>query len=393
MADSKLSALYSGTPYTVGSLLDLLYSVDVSDTTDGAGGSSKGALVSLILGMLPDMPGARLSVSGSDWLGSGTGTSIYFYPEEGDTIRLFDGSAWRLVTNLAPSIVVTTLRTSQFTGNGTLTNGSGVISSISSTTGMYVGQPVGGTSVGTGAVIVTVDSSTQITVSVNSTASATVSITCYHANYDIFGYISSNTCAIEGLAWTNNNTRATSIAIQGGRYCKNAAQDRLYLGTVRLNSSTTINDSTSQRFVWNMFNRQPRQFLVTEGTDTWNYTTATFRAANGNSANSCQILLGLANREKTKAQVYVNASNSPTGANAAPGIGIDSTTTDSSQIRLGRAPGSVTTLMCHYEGYPTVGYHRIHWIEKSEETSTTTWYGDNGDSTLMAAGMTGEVWC
>lgn len=42
MADAKLSALTSATPATG----DLLYLVDVSDTTDGAAGSSRKAVLS-----------------------------------------------------------------------------------------------------------------------------------------------------------------------------------------------------------------------------------------------------------------------------------------------------------------------------------------------------------
>jgi len=59
---------------------------------------------------------------------------------------------------------------------GTTTNGNKVISGLSSTAGLYIGMAITGTGVGAASVIATIDSATQITGSVNSTASGAVSI-------------------------------------------------------------------------------------------------------------------------------------------------------------------------------------------------------------------------
>lgn len=60
--------------------------------------------------------------------------------------------------------------------SGNTHSGTAVIDGLTSTTGMAAGMPVSGTGVGSSALILTVDSSTQITLDTNSTATATVTI-------------------------------------------------------------------------------------------------------------------------------------------------------------------------------------------------------------------------
>ena len=60
---------------------------------------------------------------------------------------------------------------------GTTTNGSNVITSVSSTTGLYVGQPISGTGIPVSAKINSIDSATQITMLGNATASGSITIT------------------------------------------------------------------------------------------------------------------------------------------------------------------------------------------------------------------------
>ena len=62
------------------------------------------------------------------------------------------------------------------TMTGTTTNGNKVISGLPSTAGLYIGMAITGTGVGAASVIASIDSETQVTGSVNSTASGTVSI-------------------------------------------------------------------------------------------------------------------------------------------------------------------------------------------------------------------------
>ncbi len=66
------------------------------------------------------------------------------------------------------------------TFTGTTTNGSAVVTSVSSTAGLYIGQALSGTGIASTARILTIDSSSQITMTVNATASGSVTITRTH---------------------------------------------------------------------------------------------------------------------------------------------------------------------------------------------------------------------
>lgn len=60
---------------------------------------------------------------------------------------------------------------------GTTTNGSAVVTGVSSTTGLYSGQPISGTGIPSSTRILSVDSSSQITMDANATASGAITIT------------------------------------------------------------------------------------------------------------------------------------------------------------------------------------------------------------------------
>jgi len=62
------------------------------------------------------------------------------------------------------------------TMTGTTTNGNKVISGLPSTAGLYIGMAITGTGVGAASVIASIDSATQVTGSVNSTAMGTISV-------------------------------------------------------------------------------------------------------------------------------------------------------------------------------------------------------------------------
>jgi hypothetical protein len=109
---TKLSALaLAGAP----NLLDLLEGTDISDLTDGAGGSSRGYPLYNVLGLLNATCQGRLTLTSNlpvtvaDVTGA---TNIYFTPHKGNKVALHDGTTPRLYafTELALAL-------------GTLTNG------------------------------------------------------------------------------------------------------------------------------------------------------------------------------------------------------------------------------------------------------------------------------
>ena len=74
----------------------------------------------------------------------------------------------------------------------------------------------------------------------------------------MFGFYNAGALNTELLAWTNNTTRATTVTLQDGRYCKNGDKTRLWLGSFLTTSTTTTEDSEINRLLFNMYNRVSR---------------------------------------------------------------------------------------------------------------------------------------
>ena len=77
-------------------------------------------------------------------------------------------------------------------------------------------------------------------------------------NYDVFIYDNSGTLTLETLVWTNDTTRATALTQQDGIYVKNGDATRRHLGFFRATSATQTQDTETQRFLVNRYNKVPR---------------------------------------------------------------------------------------------------------------------------------------
>ena len=212
--------------------------------------------------------------------------------------------------------------------------------------------------------------------------------------YDVFGYSNSGTLALEALAWSSGTARATALTTQNGVLVKSGATTRRYLGTFYTSSTTTTEDSATRRYLWNYYNRVPRFLNCGDTTNSWTYTTATWRAANNSTTEGTArftMVIGVS-EDLFEATNYSYASNSGGNVNLAVGVGIDSTSTNSALVYGGGANGATfgLTQMGYYRGYLAVGFHYISRLEISQATGTTTWYGDNG-LTYQQTGMVGTV--
>lgn len=217
--------------------------------------------------------------------------------------------------------------------------------------------------------------------------------------YDVFGYLDSGALAIEKLAWTNTTTRATGISLQDGRYCKTGDKTRLYLGTFLTISTSATCDTRGnasqaggKRFLWNMYNRVMRPMDVIDTTDSWSYTTNTWRQANGASGNQVEFVVGLA-EDLARAQILCSVAISNNGGSAYVGVGIDSTTAPSGIIQGGFNSSATETIIspvaAHHQLIPAVGYHYFAWLEKGT-TGTVTFEGDQAGNGYQS-GMTAFV--
>ena len=101
------------------------------------------------------------------------------------------------------------------------------------------------------------------------------------ALYDVFAYNNNGFLALElGPAWFSPNSRALSLALQNGVYCKSNDLSRKYIGTIRASASNTTQDTAHNRFVWNAYNRVPKLLYREIATGPWTYSTAAWRQVN-----------------------------------------------------------------------------------------------------------------
>lgn len=219
-------------------------------------------------------------------------------------------------------------------------------------------------------------------------------------NYDVFLYDSSGTLTLELLAWTDDTTRATALALTNGVYLKTGALTRRYVGTIRTTATTTTEDSEVKRFVFNANNRLARKVYKNESANSWTYTSATWRQARAQAANQVEVVVGL-QLDVLDLVVWVIISESVSGAYPSAGIGINQTansdaptygtSTFMGAAALANAVLSVTAAMSHI---PRLGYSFYAWVERTNQaTGTVTWYSSDTTDRQRTAAIRGTFWC
>lgn len=206
--------------------------------------------------------------------------------------------------------------------------------------------------------------------------------------YDVFAYNNAGAVALETLVWTNDTTRATALTLQDGVHVKSGATTRRYLGTFYTTSSTTTEDSKANRYLWNYYHRRRRALgSAAESATTWNYSTASWRQANANSANQCNFVIGVSeDAVSAVAPVITTYNSTSTYRSVAIGIGLDSTTANSASITgEGRCNTSVQGLVgASYDDMVAAGKHYLAWIEKGAGADTQSFYVSNSTGYSVA---------
>ena len=235
----------------------------------------------------------------------------------------------------------------------------------------------------------------------------------YHQSgklFDVFYFDDAGTKRIgTGPAWTNDTTRSSGITRLNGVYVNTssmtvrfgsssgntvtlAANRGTYLGTIYCTANGQTEDSAAKRMVWNAYNRRPRPMRVIDTTDSWNYTTLTWRQARAQAANQVAYVVGLS-EDEVVATVMGIYSNTSLAVIAAVGVGVDATNANSAQVFQSPAVAVANTIispLARYAGYPGIGYHYLAWLEISQAAGTGTFYGDVG-TTIAQAGLVGRV--
>jgi hypothetical protein len=211
--------------------------------------------------------------------------------------------------------------------------------------------------------------------------------------YDIFAYDNLGVVTLEMLGWTDATNRATALVRQDGVLVKSGDASRRYVGTFFASGSGgQTDDSENARYLFNQYNRAYRSLRLVDTTNTWTYSTATTRQANGAASNKVSIMAGTAEiLVDLTARAMVTSTGS--GTEVSTGIGVDSTTAQASgsvgasKLTAGAAQVEIVKQLKYF---PAPGKHDFNWLEQGGGSDTQTWYGDNG-STLMGMGLTGLV--
>jgi len=318
-------------------------------------------------------------------------TEIFLTPFEGDRIALYNGSTWdTFELNADISIKVTDVQ------NGDTHNGTMVIDNLTDTSQLIVGMEVTGTGVGVGALIDSVDSATQITTDVNSTADGTVAITSKVAAgvvFDLFT-IDDSGLALRMVAWTDATNRATAITQVDGIDVLTGETGWRLAGTGRIRTITAgiIDDSRFEiggaryprRMLSNRYNRKPRPFAVIDSTDSWVYAVANNRAWGGDNDNKVEFVNCI---DDDPLWIAFNAAASG-GGNLFIMFDLDGTTIKDNDVTGWISIHGVTST--YYNEQAGIGGHKITLVERADVAGITI-YGDAGAPTFLQMGATGWI--
>ena len=222
--------------------------------------------------------------------------------------------------------------------------------------------------------------------------------------YDVFFF---NGAMDLAPAWTSDTTRSTGITLSHGVIVNTStftsvitstsftAGYALYLGTIRANDSTTIDDSEANRHLWNAYNRvrKPvRKFETTDGP--WTWSTASYQQMNASSANQISVVCGLGGASCIDLALhhFMDSSTIQVGYCA---IGEDGTTGPATGSVPCPMPVSVATFYAigkaHLVKFPAIGRRYYTALERGAGSGTQRFFGDAGAPTKFQSGLLG-VW-
>jgi hypothetical protein len=160
---------------------------------------------------------------------------------------------------------------------------------------------------------------------------------------------------------------------------------------------TAGTDAPVKLDLWNVDNRVEFSFVLKATTDSWTYTTATIRQAQASANYQVDVMVGL-QEDWFEAALFVTSKNSTISIMRSVGIGFDSTTTYSGlqSASTNTVASQNAHQMSRLKNQPGIGRHFYSWNEFSVATGTCTWLGDDGTTNPthgIQSGMSGSWNC
>lgn len=236
--------------------------------------------------------------------------------------------------------------------------------------------------------------------------------------YDVFAFLDGSTLRIgTGPTWstltagagargtgagTTQLTRTNGLWINtvsmtvrnGGNTYSVAASRATYLGTIFMdgtNGQVSCHVTVGQArkwAVWNAFNRVSIVMLASDPTASWNYSTNTTRASNGESNNKITTMFGLA-EEYVDIEFRQKVTQASNNSSVSLGIGINSTTTESGYfptINISATGGvQARDMLAKLCDVPKLGVNAYQMLETAVGAAVTTTWNGTEENMLMTA--------
>ena len=355
--------------------------------SDGSKGLTSNAITgsgNVVMSASPTLTGtiggAALTLTTPLVVGSG-GTGLSSAGTSGNVLTS-NGSAWT-----SSAITHNSYGGSTVSGRLTLTSATAVTTADVTGAGTIYWTPFNGAIID----LYTGSAWTQVTFAEMSIAASGGTASKPH---DVFLDYNGGSPALALLAWTNDTTRATALALQDSILVKTGDTQQRYLGTVWLDGSNQVADSYAKRHVWNYYNRVMRPMRVIDTTNSWTYTTATWRQAQASTANQLDLVCGVS---QDGIDVFLNAhaNNSSANVQMSVAVGENSTSATATGALIGRIDNtntsSVEQIVSSLRAIPAAGRNYYVWLEYSQAVGSTTWYGDVGAANIQS-GISGTWW-
>lgn len=214
--------------------------------------------------------------------------------------------------------------------------------------------------------------------------------------YDVFDTVDG---LVMGPAWTNVTTRALQV-VKAGCKIVNAisfgdidAGDAELVGGFHCHANGLTRSTKQSRLVWSRFDAILLPVCRIDTTDSWAYSAAAWRQANGNPLNQIEIFCGVSGRMvDVTASAYMIGGTSSAVAGFV-GVGLDTSAADISQVKNPAAAANAFPVLpawARYAGYVGIGYHELRWLERGTGVAQT-WFGDGGQACGYQTGIIGSV--